>query len=187
MTILSYVATAVISAKTGIEYLHSMYPHFNVMTGTVAVLGVFALLAIISITESAVVALAIFIFHMVTLSVFCVVGIVHIPTDFHILKANMATLPAGRDLAVDLFLGFSVALLGISGFESSANFVEEQDVGVFRKTLRNMLIAVAIFNPLTSILSLNLLPLNDIIAHKEHLLSEMAYLTGGQFLKPYWL
>jgi hypothetical protein len=32
-----------------------------------------------------------------------------------------------------LFLGFSAAMLGISGFESSANFVEEQ--GVFQ-TLR---------------------------------------------------
>jgi hypothetical protein len=27
-----------------------------------------------------------------------------------------------------LFLGFSAAMLGISGFESSANFVEEQQI-----------------------------------------------------------
>jgi len=71
-------------------------------------------------------------------------------------------------------------LLGISGFESSANFVEEQDVGVFRKTLRNMLIAVIIFNPLTSIVSLNLLPLAEIVGHKDHLLSEIALQTGGE-------
>jgi hypothetical protein len=37
-----------------------------------------------------------------------------------------------------LFLGFSAAMLGISGFESSSNFVEEQEQGVFPKTLRNM-------------------------------------------------
>jgi hypothetical protein len=30
-------------------------------------------------------------------------------------------------------LGFSAAMLGISGFESSANFVEEQEQGVFPK------------------------------------------------------
>jgi hypothetical protein len=29
-----------------------------------------------------------------------------------------------------LFLGFSAAMLGISGFESSSNFVEEQEQGV---------------------------------------------------------
>jgi hypothetical protein len=42
---------------------------------------------------------------------------------------------------------------------------------------------VAIFNPLTSILSLNLLPLNEIVGHKDYLLSEMAQLTGGQTFK----
>ena len=83
---------------------------------------------------------------------------------------------------IALFLGFSAALLGVSGFESSANFVEEQQPGVFRKTLRNMLIAVIIFNPLTSILSLSLLPLPEIISHKNYLLAYVAANTGGQFL-----
>jgi amino acid transporter len=105
------------------------------------------------------------------------------PTDFHIFRGNLGTLPMGEDLLVAICLGFSAALLGISGFESSANFVEEQDVGVFRKTLRNMLIAVAVFNPLISILSLNILPLDQIIFHKDYLLSEMAHLMGGNTFK----
>lgn len=183
MTILSYIATAVISAKTGVTYLYSLYPHFNILTVTIAVLAVFATLAIIGITESAVVALTIFIFHMTTLTAFCVFGLFNIPSDLHIIKANLSTLPAGKDLFVAIFLGFSAALLGISGFESSANFVEEQDVGVFRKTLRNMLIAVAIFNPLTSIISLNLMPLGEIVAHQDHLLAEMAHLMHGTTFK----
>ena len=183
MTILSYIATAVISSKTAVEYLHTVYPTVSVLEGTIFVLGFFAALAIIGITESAVVALTIFIFHMVTLAAFCVLGFVSMPTDFHIFKGNLGTLPMGEDLLVAICLGFSAALLGISGFESSANFVEEQDVGVFRKTLRNMLIAVAIFNPLISILSLNLLPLDQIIFHKDYLLSEMAHLMGGNTFK----
>jgi amino acid transporter len=153
------------------------------MEGTIFILGLFATLAIIGITESAVVALTIFIFHITTLTVFCVLGFISLPTDFSILKANISTLPAGKELLIAISLGFSAALLGISGFESSANFVEEQDVGVFRKTLRNMLIAVAIFNPLTSILSLNLLPLAEIVGHKDYLLSEMAHMMGGQTFK----
>ncbi|RLB83898.1 MAG: APC family permease [Deltaproteobacteria bacterium] len=183
MTILSYIATAVISSKTAVEYLHTMYPTFSIIEGTICVLGFFAMLAIVGITESAVVALTIFIFHMVTLAAFCVLGFVSMPTDFHIFKENLGTLPMGEDLLVAICLGFSAALLGISGFESSANFVEEQDVGVFRKTLRNMLIAVAIFNPLISVLSLNLLPLDQIIFHKDYLLSEMAHLMGGDTFK----
>jgi len=183
MTILSYIATAVISSKTAVEYLHTVYPTLSVLEGTLFVLGFFATLAIIGITESAVVALTIFIFHMSTLTAFCILGLVSMPADFHIFKANLGTLPVGEDLLVAICLGFSAALLGISGFESSANFVEEQDVGVFRKTLRNMLIAVAVFNPLISVLSLNLLPLDQIIFHKDYLLSEMAHLMGGSTFK----
>jgi amino acid transporter len=183
MTILSYIATAVISSKTAVEYLHSILPAIGVIEGTIIVLGIFAVLAIIGITESAVVALAIFIFHISTLTVFCIFGFISIPSDFHIFKGNLDTLPMGQDLLIAVCLGFSAALLGISGFESSANFVEEQDVGVFRKTLRNMLIAVAIFNPLISVLSLNLLPLDKIVLHKDYLLSEMAHIMGGNTFK----
>jgi amino acid transporter len=46
-----------------------------------------------------------------------------------------------------------------------------------------MLIAVAIFNPLVSILSLNLLPLAEIVGHKDYLLSTMAHLMAGQTFK----
>lgn len=183
MTILSYIATAVISSKTAVEYIHTIFPTFSVIEGTILVLCVFAVLAIIGITESAVVALTIFIFHMFALTAFCVLGFVSLPPDFHIFKGNLTTLPVGEDLLIAVCLGFSAALLGISGFESSANFVEEQDVGVFRKTLRNMLIAVAVFNPLISILSLNLLPLDKIVLHKDYLLSEMAHIMGGNTFK----
>ena len=183
MTILSYLATAVISSKTAAEYLHTIFPAFGAMEGTILILGIFATLAIIGITESAVVALTIFIIHMSTLAAFCLLGFINLPPDFHILKANLSTLPEGKALFIAIFFGFSAALLGISGFESSANFVEEQDVGVFRKTLRNMLIAVAIINPLVSILSLSLLPLAEIVGHKYSLLSQMAHLMAGQTFK----
>lgn len=183
MTILSYIATAVISSKTAAEYLHTIFPSFGAIEGTILILGIFATLAIIGITESAVVALTIFIIHMSTLAAFCVLGFINLPPDFHIFKANLSTLPVGQDLFIAISLGFSAALLGISGFESSANFVEEQDVGVFRKTLRNMLVAVAIINPLVSILSLNLLPLAEIVGHKDYLLSTMAHLMAGQTFK----
>lgn len=180
MTILSYIATAVISAKTAVEYLHNLIPAFPVIETTIAILAVFAILAIIGITESAVVALIIFIFHLLTLISFTVLGFLKFPADYHILKANLMTMPHENALLTSVFLGFSAALLGVSGFESSANFVEEQDQGVFPKTLRNMLIAVIIFNPLTSIISLNLLPLDEIVAHKDYLLAHVALDTGGE-------
>ncbi|MBW1780037.1 MAG: APC family permease [Deltaproteobacteria bacterium] len=182
MTILSYIATAVISAKTAVEYLHHLMPVFPVIPTTIGILALFAVLTIIGITESAWVALLIFLFHMITLITFCLTGFANLPGHFHIAMANLQTMPHGDGLLMAVFMGFSAALLGVSGFESSANFVEEQRPGVFRKTLRNMLIAVVIFNPLTSILSLSLLPLPEIISHKEYLLAHVAMDTGGPLL-----
>jgi hypothetical protein len=76
-------------------------------------------------------------------------------------------------------------MLGISGFESSANFVEEQDVGVFPKTLRNMWIVVTVFNPLTAFLALAIIPMTGITTHQEALLSEMGNTAAGNWLA--WL
>jgi hypothetical protein len=47
----------------------------------------------------------------------------------------------------------------------SANFVEEQQPGVFVKTLRNMWFAVSFFNPLISALGLFVLPMATIYDH----------------------
>ncbi len=35
-------------------------------------------------------------------------------------------------------------MLGITGFETSANFIEEQEPGVYAKTLRNMIIGMGL-------------------------------------------
>ncbi len=82
-----------------------------------------------------------------------------------------------------LFFGFSTSLLGVSGYESSANFVEEQSPGVFRKTLRNMLIGVVIFNPLTALVALNVLPFDVIVNSKDFLLADVAHVMGGNIFQ----
>lgn len=81
-----------------------------------------------------------------------------------------------------LVFGFAAAMLGISGFESSANFIEEQKEGVFPKTLRNMWIAVAIFNPVISLLSLGLLRLAQIQEVPPDLLAQIGNVALGRRL-----
>jgi hypothetical protein len=73
-------------------------------------------------------------------------------------------------------------MLGVSGFESSANYVEQQRPGVFRLTLRNMWLAVTIFNPLIALLALGLLPVPEIIGVKDDLVSRMGLMVGGELL-----
>ncbi|HEX5655578.1 MAG TPA: APC family permease, partial [Polyangiales bacterium] len=91
-------------------------------------------------------------------------------------------LPPPGGLPRALFFGFAGAMLGISGFESSANFIEEQKPGVFPRTLRNMWIAVAVFNPLISLLSLGMLPLEHIRTVPPDMLAEMGEHAAGRWL-----
>jgi amino acid transporter len=197
MTVLSYIATAVISAKTAVEYLFKFIEQLLLDTGSpirpeqiqtliipaiIIVLFAFAMLVIAGVKDSAKVAAFIFGFHIFTLLGFIVLGFLSIQhgTNFSANLAQTAEIIAHRGgLPQTLFFAFSACLLGVSGFESSANFVEEQQKGVFKKTLRNMLIGVAVFNPLIALVVLNILPLSEIATAKDFLLAEAAYQIGG--------
>jgi len=181
LTLLSYVATAVISAGEAMHYAHNLWEQLPIFEATIALLALFALLNLLGISESAMVALGIFIFHMLTLTVLCVTAGAAVIRDPSILIANWS-LPDTRGIGHALFYGFAAAMLGISGFESSANFIEEQRQGVFPKTLRNMWLAVAVFNPLISLLSLGLLPLAQIRDVPPDLLARMGDVSMGRWL-----
>ena len=64
LTVLSYMATAVISASEGMHYLHGIFEGLNVTVATIIVLIVFTLLTILGIGESAIVAVGIFFKHL---------------------------------------------------------------------------------------------------------------------------
>lgn len=181
MTLLSYIATAVISAKTSAEYLVRIGPSFNTIDATILILVAFAILTIIGIGESAKAALAIFVFHLGSLAVLIIAGGIYVAQDPSILIQNWK-LPSDQSAFKALFFGFSVALLGVSGFESSANFIEEQKPGVFPKTLRNMWLAVTVLNPTIAIIALGVLPLNGIVAANKALLVDVAEVSSGSVL-----
>lgn len=182
LTVLSYVATAVLSSNEAAHYAHNLLPGLDVTWATIGLLAFFAALNIVGISESATVALGIFILHIGTLLLLVFVGAWAVVSNPTHLSQNMAIPPPGGFLRAT-FLGFSAAMLGISGFESSANFIEEQKPGVFAKTLRNMWIAVAFFNPVISLLSLGLVPFDEMKAHQNDLLAHMGLLSSGQWLR----
>ena len=116
------MATAVISASEAMHYIHSLWIGLPIIPATIFLLAVFMTLTIIGITESAVVAVVIFITHLATLGVLIVFGLSYL--FFHgpdLLFANFQTPPPGG-LGAALVFGFAAAMLGVSGFESSANF-----------------------------------------------------------------
>lgn len=182
LTLLSYMATAVISASEAMHYVHSIWHELPVIIATGILLAFFMGLTILGIGESSKVAIGIFITHLVSLtllSAFCGLFILNNGLDIFIQNYS---LPVKGSVQNAIFFGFAAAMLGISGFESSANFVEEQKEGVFPKTLKNMWIVVTIFNPLMAFLALSIITIPDINGNQEALLSFMGDKVGGKWL-----
>ncbi len=182
LTLLSYMATAVISASEAMHYVHSIWHEIPVIITTIVLLAIFMGLTILGIGESSKVAIVIFITHLVSLTLlagFC--GWYLFQNGFDIFFNNYSQ-PVEGGITQALFFGFAAAMLGISGFESSANFVEEQSDGVFPKTLRNMWIVVSVFNPLMAFLALAIIAIPDVQTNQEALLSFMGGRVGGNWL-----
>lgn len=213
LTVLSYMATAVISALEATHYVHNLWHGLPILYATIGLLAFFMILTIMGITESAIVAIVIFITHMATLTLLVLVALCFIASNgMGTLQENfdapLPSPPTGVAVESDdvlgtlrsgeaptgipgtvwtaLFFGFSAAMLGISGFESSSNFVEEQQDGVFPKTLRNMWIAVSVFNPLIALLALAVLSGMEIDGNQKALLAYMGQVAGeGAFGKSF--
>lgn len=182
LTLLSYMATAVISANEAMHYVHQLWEGLPVIYATIALLALFMGLTILGIGESSIVAVFIFITHISTLTLLILVGVYYLFSHgFSTLELNYSQ-PLGGSIWQALYFGFAAAMLGISGFESSANFVEEQARGVFPKTLRNMWLAVTIFNPLTAFLVLAAIPMGEVPGHQNALLAYLGEVAGGNWL-----
>lgn len=185
LTILSYMATAVISANEAIHYLHHLIPSMPIIAATICLLGFFALLTIGGITESAIVAIGIFLFHLSSLIILTgFIAYFLFNNGIDTFFSNWEFPSQEGSILIAIFLGFSASMLGVSGFESSANFVEEQKPGVFPKTLRNMWAIVSIINPLMAVFALALftLPVLHSDAYQNTLLVEMASHVGGEWV-----
>eukprot|EP01133_Synstelium_polycarpum_P003646 gene3646-4186_t len=209
LTIISYVATAVVSGQSAIEYFkNNLVDKVPAVETTIGLLGIFALLNLVGIGESAIVAAVIFAFHMVTLLMLTLGGyfMLFYRHDFTVLSDNWhhitppdiassavcsnATMNYMKphsshyqNFAYCIYFGFGAAMLGVTGFETSSNFIEQQKPGVFPKTLRNMWAIVTFFNPLIGLLNLSMLYTCEIAGNNTGLLSEVADKVFGEWFR----
>ncbi len=185
LTLLSYMATAVISANEAIHYLHHLIESLPIIIATIVLLAIFAVLVIGGISESAVVAIGIFIFHLSSLLILAIFIVYYLlQNGTGIFTENWHMPLTEGSISKAIFLGFAASMLGVSGFESSANFVEEQEKGVFPKTLRNMWAIVSIINPLMAVFALALfaLPVLQNPEYQNTLLIQMGEHVGGKWI-----
>jgi amino acid transporter len=200
LSVISYIATAVVSAESAVLYVALLFPNSGIADpqtnacgylcqgSTIGVLGVFAALNLLGISESANVAAIMFVVHVIALTILVVWSLVWgILDGFSLFRQNLNTdYPSGASFPVALYFGYASALLGITGFETAANYVEEmKDSKTYVTTLRNMWVSVAFFNPVIGVLAMTVLPMDKIYTYTSNLLGPMADVVGGPYLEAF--
>jgi amino acid transporter len=101
LTILSYTATAVVSAASAIEYINRLVT-FHPIPATISVLAIFAFLTILGVRESAGVAAFIFVLHVASMFLLAFCGIVFIFSNNGVILFDNFNAPlTGRLLPHD--------------------------------------------------------------------------------------
>lgn len=185
LIILTYLATAVVSALSGAFYLSSLWggnwSTWQIFAVAAIPIVGFALLNLRGIKESAKLVFVIAAVHFVILLAMDAYGLYLAFTQ----GAEWSRLWEGLAMLTPyaMLLGFSAAFLGITGFESAAQIVEEIEEPVSRSIRRiylTIVLLVSVTAPLSSALALVLLSEEQVHAFQNNLLSGLAVVQGGQ-------
>lgn len=184
LTILSYLATAVVSALSGALYVSSLSatPWSSWMVVAVAAIPVvgFAMLNLVGLKESTKVVFGIAAFHFGMLIVMDVYGLYIAFTE----GAHWERLTSGFGVLTPhaILMAFAAAFLGITGFESAAQIIEEIEQPTWlaiRRIYLTIVLLVMFTSPISSMLCIVLLSDADIEKYKSAFLSGLAVREGG--------
>ena len=185
LTFISYLATAAVSALSGSFYLSSFFENLSssdiVLISFIPIIF-FAFFNIKGIKEPAKIVTVVAIMHFFLLIVIAIWGLFFLM--FHwdeIFFSKFFTLPNEWSLNIFLY-GLASGFLGITGFESAAQIVEELETPTLKtvsKLYKAVIILVSITAPAISFLCLALLTPDEVQHNINHLLSGLANKLGG--------
>lgn len=191
LTCVSYLATAAVSALSGSFYLASLFSE-PLSTSQIVLLSyvpivIFGLLNMKGVQEPAKLVTGIAAFHFALLIIISLWGFTYIALNWEAIDfAKMSKVTVSGELTFAVFIyGFAAAFLGITGFESAAQIVEELEepaIETVRKLYKAVVILVSITAPVVSFLFLVLLSEQEIINSKDALLSAVGDMLGGRIL-----
>lgn len=192
LTVVSYLATAAVSSLSGAFYLSSLWVE-GWSTSTIVLVSfipiiIFALLNTKGIEEPAKIVTAIAGFHFFLLIVIAIWGFGYLAWNWSSMDLTGFTelrVPKGELSFGLLMYGFAAGFLGITGFESAAQIVEELESPVLetvRKLYRTVVILVSLTAPAISFLCLALLTQGEVEGKLDYLLSGLAEKLGGRIL-----
>ncbi|KAI9280283.1 amino acid permease-domain-containing protein [Umbelopsis sp. AD052] len=191
--ILDYLATCVVSAASAAAYLAAevalpdKLPAFAL---AIIIMVAFALIAFLGIRESSTVALIIFLFHLITMLTLLIASIIHWG------QVGNATLianwnypyPENSSAAKMIFSGFCVGLLGVTGYETAGNFIEELQPSDFPKVMRNMFGFLTLLNTPITLVATALVPIEELRNNSAIAVSILGqYAVGGHRWLRIWI
>ncbi|MCC6979618.1 MAG: APC family permease [Candidatus Melainabacteria bacterium] len=185
LTILSYLATAAVSAISGAHYLDSFdalnkWPIENLVAVSLIPVVFFGFLNIVGIKEPAKIVLAVAAFHFTLLLVLDAYGLaIAISTGANFGKIFDGIFTISPQ---NLIHGFAAAFLGITGFEAAAQIVEQLKPPTWltlRKVYLVVVSLVAITAPLTAYLCVILLTPAEMQMYSDNVLSGLALKEFG--------
>lgn len=190
LTFVSYLATAAVSALSGAYYMGSLFG--GISSATIVLLSfipivLFGILNTRGIKEPAKLVTGIAAFHFFLLIVMGVWGLGYIAFNFEGIDfAKMSKITSTGELTFPMLAyGFAAAFLGITGFESAAQIVEELQqptLVTVRKLYKTVIILVSATAPLISLLCLLILTQDEVDRNLNSLLSALASKLGGKIL-----
>ncbi|KAI3643660.1 hypothetical protein MP228_009824 [Amoeboaphelidium protococcarum] len=184
LSIMAYLFTAIVSANSAANYVSQELGNVNVFGLTIVLLLIFTYVALRGVQESSNVALSIFVIHIISISALSIWGLYYVVfvDQFATLKQNIwvSTYEIPPEMQFAQYIaGIGAGMLGITGFESASNYIEQQGYKVYKSTLRNLWILVTIFNPLLSAITVASVPLNAITSNLDVALSVVAHTCCG--------
>ncbi len=191
LTVVSYLATAAVSALSGAFYITSLQSGDVELSTIVLISGIpiviFGLLNTKGIKEPAKIVTGIAGAHFALLLIMVFWGIGFVMFNWEQIDfGKMSKITISGELTFAMLMhGFAGAFLGITGFESAAQIVEELEepmLETVKKLYKTVVVLVSLTAPTISLLCLTILAEDEIIANKESLLSALGGKMGGKTL-----
>ncbi|KAF8152993.1 amino acid permease-domain-containing protein [Crassisporium funariophilum] len=189
LLLLDFASTAIVSAATAAAYLAGEVRGlpFPEWVGAMVVLVLFTLVSLSGMRESARIALAVLVLHLITMVMLIIASSIHwgqigtaqLKSNWH---QDRASHPSARSVAKQIYYGICLGMLGLTGFECTPSYISRIKPGKFPLVLRNLHIPAIILNTVMMLLVLAVIPL-DVILSGANVLSILAQESAGRWLR----
>ncbi|KAJ7159241.1 amino acid permease-domain-containing protein [Mycena crocata] len=186
LLLLDFASTSVVSAATASSYLagETALP-FPTFVPAALILILFALVSLSGLKESARLAFAVMLLHVGTMAALAAAAAVHWGRTGSVqLRANWVKgqAPDAVALARQLFNGFCIGMLGLTGIECTPSYIGRMKPGAYPRVLRNLHLPAILLNALMITFVLAIVPLETVL-QGANVLSVLAEMSAGAWLR----